>query len=334
MESTNRFQALTWRATAAALAVLAVSACSVSEQEAPSLAGPSGFALSLTVSAAPQVLPRDGSSMSTINIVARDANGAGINKQRLRLLPSAGSLNVSEVETDGNGNASVLFTAPGLNEPVSVVVIEVVPVDRGDLANTNVRSVRIGVVGPSLPVANFSYTPPKDPEKDPAPMVGEVVSFISTSTIDGAPCASACSYAWDFDDGSTIESGMSRPHKFAKDGVYNVTLTVTYLAAGTSSSVTKPVIISPLPTAPTAGFTVKPSSPTVGTAATFDASVLSTVGTGATIVQYLWDFGDGGSDTGASPTYTYTAAGQPTVTLTVIDNFGRQATASKTITVQ
>ena len=92
MESTNRFQALTWR-TVAAIAALAVSACTVDKQEAPLLAGPSGFALSLTVSAEPQILPRDGSSMSTIRIVARDASGSPLKKQLL-LQARAGSLNV------------------------------------------------------------------------------------------------------------------------------------------------------------------------------------------------------------------------------------------------
>src|SRR5262245_23328955 len=207
MQSTNRFQALTWR-TVAAIAALAVSACSVSEQEAPSLAGPSGFALSLTVSAAPQVLPRDGASMSTINIVARNASGGGINKQRLRLLPSAGSLNVSEVETDGNGNASVLFTAPGLNEPVSVVIIEVVPVDRGDLANTNVRSVRIGLVGPDIPVADFTFAPTTAVAMD-------LLSFdASRTTMGGSPCLAACTYSWNFDDGNST-TGMGVAHPFS-----------------------------------------------------------------------------------------------------------------------
>jgi PKD repeat protein len=319
MESTNRFQALTWRATAAALAVLAVSACSVSEQEAPSLAGPSGFALSLTVSAAPQVLPRDGSSMATINIVARNASGAGINKQRLRLLPSAGSLNVSEVETDGNGNASVLFTAPGLNEPVSVVIIEVVPVDRGDLANTNVRSVRIGLVGPDVPVADFTFAPTTAVAMD-------LLSFdASRTTMGGSPCLAACTYSWNFDDGNST-TGMGVAHPFSTAGVFNVTLTATSIATGTSSSVTKPVTIA-VPPAPQAALSINPTNPAALVDIVF--SSVSVVPPGVSIVRYVWNVDNGGPpiDTGNTPSFTltggYPAATTHRVTLTITDNYGR-----------
>ncbi len=53
-----------------------------------------------------------------------------------------------------------------------------------------------------------------------------------------------------------------------------------------------------------------------------------------TIDSYLWDFGDGGSSTQANPSYTYTAAGNYLVTLTVTDNDGAQGddTASANIT--
>lgn len=333
MESTNRFQPLTWRVAMAALAALTVSACGVDKQSAPALAGPSGFALSLSISAAPQILPRDGSSTSTISIVARDATGAPKPNQRLLVQADAGELNVSEVNTDGNGSATVLFVAPGMNDPVSSATVFVIPIEAGDAANTNSQSVRIALMGPAVPVADFTFTPPKDPENDPPPMVSEQVSFVASATVNGAPCGSACSYVWNFDDGKPTESGLGRSHAFDNAGVYNVTLTVTYLAAGTSSSVTKPVRIAPLPAAPKAGFTVKPASPKVGEEATFDASVLSTVPDPGTIVEYTWDFGDGGSDVGATPTYTYAAAGQKTVTLEVVDSFGRHATATKTITV-
>ncbi|MEN8006038.1 MAG: PKD domain-containing protein [Candidatus Krumholzibacteriota bacterium] len=53
-----------------------------------------------------------------------------------------------------------------------------------------------------------------------------------------------------------------------------------------------------------------------------------------TIDSYLWDFGDGGTSTQANPSYTYTVAGNYTVTLTVTDNLGAEGsdTAAADIT--
>jgi PKD repeat protein len=80
---------------------------------------------------------------------------------------------------------------------------------------------------------------------------------------------------------------------------------------------------------------VTPSSPVANTAATFNAST-STVGTGATITQYAWDFGDGGATvTSTTPAVQkiYGAAGSYLVTLTITDSLGRQATRVSTVTV-
>lgn len=51
------------------------------------------------------------------------------------------------------------------------------------------------------------------------------------------------------------------------------------------------------------------------------------------IAAYSWDFGDGNSATGQSPAYTYSAAGDYVVTLTVTDNDGATDTTSQTVTV-
>jgi Tol biopolymer transport system component len=51
------------------------------------------------------------------------------------------------------------------------------------------------------------------------------------------------------------------------------------------------------------------------------------------IVSYSWSFGDGSSSSGINPTHAYTANGSYTVTLTITDNLGAQATAQTTANI-
>lgn len=79
--------------------------------------------------------------------------------------------------------------------------------------------------------------------------------------------------------------------------------------------------------APTASFTHTADALT----ARFDAS--SSVDADGTIRSYVWNFGNGQQGTGAISTVTYAQAGTYTVTLTVMDNEGADATLSKQVTV-
>src|SRR5687768_3160510 len=158
MERSRLFETLRRGAAIMSVALFA-SACAVDKQEAPALAGPSGFAQSLTVTAAPQILSRDGSSMSTISVTARNADGSAMAGRRLLFEASAGTLLTSEVLTASDGRASVVYIAPSQNEPVSVVEISVTPVEAGDRANTHGSSVVLQVRGPDVPLADFTFAP-------------------------------------------------------------------------------------------------------------------------------------------------------------------------------
>ena len=194
-----------------------------------------------------------------------------------------------------------------------------------NIDNARGQLVTIALLGPEVPTASFTFLP------NP-PAVGIDATFDASGTkLAGAACGAICSYTWDFGDGSSATGSMV-VHTFNTAGVQNVTLTVG-APGGTSNSATRSFVIG-APSAPTAAFTVTPSSPTATQQAIFNASS-SSVGAGATIVQYLWDFGDATTAQSTAPitTKTYAAPGTYIVTLTVTDSMGRTATTTATVTV-
>jgi PKD repeat protein len=308
-----------------ACAIVLLGGCMMQNQSAPPLMGPSTLALALTMTATPDTLARDGSSQSIVTVNFRDgATDQPLTQRRLVLSASAGTLSVPEVVTDSAGNASFTFIAPSVNTPVNSVSVSATPV--GDNATNNAsRTVVIQVIGPDVPFANFSFLPT-------SASTGQTMTFDAiATTLNGSQCGSACTYAWDFGDGSS-GSGVLVQHAFAGAGVQTVTLTVTG-PGGASNSTSKSFVVA-APAAPIASFTVTPASPVRNSQAVFNATG-STVGTGATIAQYNWDFGDATTATATVPitTKTYTVAGTYVVTLTVTDSLNRTATVTATVTV-
>ncbi|MFB6176563.1 MAG: PKD domain-containing protein [Halobaculum sp.] len=82
---------------------------------------------------------------------------------------------------------------------------------------------------------------------------------------------------------------------------------------------------------PVASLSYSPSDPHPGDSISFD-------GTGSSdpdgnIVSYEWDFGDGNTASGPTPSHTYSSAGSYTVTLTVTDDDGNTATTTENVVV-
>jgi hypothetical protein len=323
-----------WRGSviaAACCALVLAAGCTVSDQEAPPLSGPSGFGLSFSLTATPEVLPRDGQSISTIRVDAR-LNDQPYANQTLVLTTSAGRLSAGEIRTDASGRATFLYTAPTVNEPVSQATIVITAVQNGDLANARSDSIRIAVVGPEVPVAAFTTTPPTGA---PGAPFHSVITFDATTTKLGtAQCGSSCTYSWNFGNGSS-GSEMVVQHQYGTSGVFNATLTVT-TASGTSSSVTKPVVIAP-PDLTTPDFTFAPC-------ASLQAKCMSLTDSsappdGVTIVSRYWDFGDGSSPVSTSDPsidHVFPANVNPVtyqVKLRLTDNLGRVSTSTKPVAV-
>jgi predicted CxxxxCH...CXXCH cytochrome family protein len=172
---------------------------------------------------------------------------------------------------------------------------------------------------------------PEEPEPNVWPTASAAVTCSGSSChFDGGASSDSdgtiVSYDWAFGDG-TSASGVAVEHTYAEPGSYTATLTVTDDQGGWARD-SKLVSIAPPPppnAAPTASFGVS----CAGLSCTLDGGG-SADGDG-TIVQYRWEFGDGGTGSGRTVPHSYTQAGSYTVKLTVTDDDGATGTASKAI---
>lgn len=134
-------------------------------------------------------------------------------------------------------------------------------------------------------------------------------------------------YAWDFGDGTT-GTGAKPSHTYADSGHFTVTLTVTDTTGLTSAPATTTATIASSNNPPVASAG-GPYTGTTGVAIAFDGSA-STDPDGDLPLTYAWDFGDGTTGTGATPSHVYTTVDTFTVTLTVTDSRGLAGAPAKT----
>jgi PKD repeat protein len=219
----------------------------------------------------------------------------------------------------GNGNSGGgVRTSTRFPNRGTYVVRLTVTNDRG---YSNTVSQNVTVSGVSNPTAGFTASPDN-------PGVNQQV-FFDANPSQAAPGRTLTRYDWTFGDGST-GVGVTESHRYSRAGVFSVTLTVTDSAGKTGTS-TKTITVGNN-IAPTANFTVSPSTITVGQVAFFDGSV-STATPGRTIVRYEWNFGDNVPVEGVRQERVFSRAGTYTVTLTVTDSNGATNTKTTTVTI-
>ena len=131
------------------LSLAAFGACA-DKQDAPDLSGPSSFARTMTITATPDVLLRDGQSKSRIEVTVVDVNGAPVRDLTVWFAGQAnlGTLSAQSRVTDAAGKAFVDYTAPDSGNDVTTT-LTVTPANNNH-QNSGARTVAIRLVRPII----------------------------------------------------------------------------------------------------------------------------------------------------------------------------------------
>lgn len=220
----------------ACLAVVFASACTVRQTEAPSLTGPSEFALSVAMAASPDTLFSGGLQQSSIVIEAKDPSGAPKSSQTFALglavggsAVSYGTLSRQTVTTGTDGRATAIYTMPTFTPydagtPARQVTVVATPIGT-DYATAVPHSVQLLVVPPPVPtvagapVASLAAS-------TTSTKVGQVVTFDASGS-QATAGSSLISYYWNFGDNLTNdEHGSDASHAWSSSGNYTVVMGV------------------------------------------------------------------------------------------------------------
>ena len=173
------------------------------------------------------------------------------------------------------------------------------------------------------PTAAFTWDPPN-------PDVTDVVTFNATTSYDFD--GTIANYTWNWGDSSSnVTANPIIGHIFSTAGSYNVNLTVTDNTSLENSVFDTVNVYAPRE----AHFSFWPSTPNVGDAVAFNASLSKDPG--GAIDNYTWHFDDGNITTVNAPAYTilhiFSTAGSYNVNLTVTDNDGLNCSVVHTVNV-
>ena len=319
----------------AALTVLA--GCTVKDVDQPALAGPSTLAHSIIMVADRDTLTQNGVDFTDIRITSL---GPGGQSEAIALRAQVtvdgipqdfGTLSTKTPITP----TTIRYTAPpgstlaGAQVPTTVT-IAVTPSSSGDFRGEFTRQIDIqlvpqGIILPNNPLLIPAFTVSGNLQ------AFQTVTFDASGTTNNAvPCAQACTYSWNFGDGST-GTGISTTHQFRVAGTYAVTLTVTD-ARGASAQSTQAVSIAAA-TPPTAAMTISPTPATANVDIFFNGSGSRAVGPGRVITEYRWSFGDGATGSGVTTTHRYNGPGTYQVSLTVVDDAGAIGTQTTQLSI-
>ncbi|PKP01275.1 MAG: hypothetical protein CVU11_15745 [Bacteroidetes bacterium HGW-Bacteroidetes-6] len=202
--------------------------------------------------------------------------------------------NYGDGNIDTNQTSSNVYVAPGLYNITFTVI------DSNACRNSAIKPVRVY----DLPVANFGFS---------TGCVGYGVMFTDSSSIsDTTVNGNISNWYWTFGDGTdtTIQNPL---HPYGSVGTFNIDLIVSS-PYGCADTISKPITVYVPPIAAFSHDTVCYKLET--------AFLDNSVPMPASIINWIWDFGDGNSDSIQNPTHIYPNAGTFNAMLTVYDTNG------------
>lgn len=210
----------------------------------------------------------------------------------------------------GDGTTSTATNPSHTYTSMGVYTVTLIAYGNNGCSDTFVRPAYINLTLPSVSITATSS--------------GSCAPATYTLTANVPPGITITNYNWTFGDGSTSTTGPTVTHTYAA-GSYTVGLTLT---TSTGCTIVAGSIHVNVGNSSTAGFSI-PSSACPNQVINFTNT--STIPAGATPI-YSWTFGDGGTSNLANPSYSYSAQGTYTVTLTVNIN-GCISTYTSTIII-
>lgn len=270
--------------------------------------------------ASPTLISSQGGS-STLTAAVTDINGNPLSAVPVIFTTTAGSLNVSSVNTDANGIAiSTLTTSVEATVTATAGLASTSSSGSGGTAttpNTATITIKVNPV-PTLavkPVTSGTLT------------AGTPVTFEISASIPTGSTSQIRDMLIDFGDGTRqglgAASGTSTVQHIYDNTVtrsFTVTVTLTDTLGGITTASTVIAVLPQPPLGAAITFTKAGSLPSVTVA--FTATVTPAT---ATVTSYVWDFGDGQSQTTTanSVVKTYNSASVYTVRVNVTTTTGQ-----------
>jgi Leucine-rich repeat (LRR) protein len=268
--------------------------------------------------------PTSGTTDTTFNF---DASGSTDNEDETSVLQVRW-----DWENDGTYDTNYATTKTATHQYIApgsyTVKLEVI--DSDDLTNTTTLTVS---VSNSAPTALFTTDPTTG-------TIDTVFDFDASSSTDSEDETSVLEVRWDWENDGTYDTNYSTTktatHQYSSVGTYIVKLEVKDSGGLTNSAI---MTVSVNNDAPTASFTINPTSGTTETTFNFDASSSTDKEDETSALQVRWDWtNDGTYDTNYSTTkvatHQYGTNGTYTVKLDVKDSDGLTNTTTETLIVQ
>ncbi len=295
----------------------------------------------LAISANPTKIGINGTS--TITVIGRKPDGNPLNPgTEIRLTASLGSIDTI-VTTNSNGTATAIFRGNGVLGTATITAATGTGTTTGGGSTSDPGGTTAGTTASiTIQVGTAAGSIVLQPTPSEVTITGGKVNLLAlVRDANGQPLpGQGVNFTTDYgrltsrgaivltDAGGVARDTLSLSATDLSGNVSSVTVTAE-TAGGTTGGLLPPATatIHILGGPPVASFTVAQGSPS-------DTVLFTSTTTGGQGgLTYTWDFGDGVSGNGPDPSHTYSADGNYTVRMTVVDSAGQTSSATKQIKV-